>query len=290
MPRLVIELNGVNLTAGDLTTSEIAGKDIRRLTPADPTLYDQIIHRLSEAPEQDAEETTLWAEAVAAAAVCLRWGSYFAVLADSSKPIWPSVTRPEISRISDSEMARINIEASAALANWIALKWADPARYFQLVHAAAGLPLPTLHPPQEMSFDLVVLADPRAAPLVEQFKASHSAAWDEIRGHPIRTLANGIVNSCWRNGPIEDVHAGLAVDLPLELRRISPEEEAELLQHLAERYLGALEAVEQVRKQSKRPLDEVVAPFRLMPGVGPARWSLTESSREVHLAGPEPPG
>lgn len=56
-----------------------------------------------------------------AAAVILRWGSYLAVLLDHDKPIWPEVHSPRTSRISDEEMARINIEASAALAEWIDL-------------------------------------------------------------------------------------------------------------------------------------------------------------------------
>jgi hypothetical protein len=50
--------------------------------------------------------------------VVLRWGSYVAVLADKAKPVWAEAHSPEVSRICDSEMARINIEASAALAEW----------------------------------------------------------------------------------------------------------------------------------------------------------------------------
>jgi hypothetical protein len=48
---------------------------------------------------------------VTAAALVLRWGSYLAVLLDRDKPAW-SGPRGKMSRISDGEMARINIEAS----------------------------------------------------------------------------------------------------------------------------------------------------------------------------------
>ncbi|MBI3637328.1 MAG: hypothetical protein HY216_14130 [Candidatus Rokubacteria bacterium] len=80
-----------------------------------------------------------------AAAVTLRWGSYLAVLLDHDKRIWPEVHSPRTSRISDAEMARINIEASAALAEWIDLYRTDPGGrlYEQLVNrAVAYLPMP----------------------------------------------------------------------------------------------------------------------------------------------------
>ena len=51
---------------------------------------------------------------MAAAAVVLRWGSYLAVLLDREKPVWSEALSPSTSCISDEEMARINIEASAA--------------------------------------------------------------------------------------------------------------------------------------------------------------------------------
>jgi len=42
------------------------------------------------------------------------------------KPVWPEVHSAGASRISDAEMARINIASSAALAEWIDLYRADP--------------------------------------------------------------------------------------------------------------------------------------------------------------------
>jgi hypothetical protein len=83
-------------------------------------------------------------EGVAGAAVVLRWGSYLAVLLDRDKPVWSEVKSAGTSRICDQEMARINIEASAARAEWIDL-CADPGgqRYEQLVNRAVlYLPMP----------------------------------------------------------------------------------------------------------------------------------------------------
>ena len=59
--------------------------------------------------------------AIAAVAVCLRWGSYFAALANHDLPQWAAAFDPAVSGIGDGEMARINIEASAALSDWIDL-------------------------------------------------------------------------------------------------------------------------------------------------------------------------
>ncbi|MGH7730217.1 MAG: hypothetical protein ACRENJ_03105, partial [Candidatus Eiseniibacteriota bacterium] len=55
-------------------------------------------------------------EGVAAAAVVLRFGSHLAVLLDRDKPLRPAAQTKGASRISDAEMAHVNIEASAALA------------------------------------------------------------------------------------------------------------------------------------------------------------------------------
>ena len=41
--------------------------------------------------------------------------------ADCDKPLWGAVRAPTVSRISDDEMARINVEVSAAMAQWIDL-------------------------------------------------------------------------------------------------------------------------------------------------------------------------
>jgi hypothetical protein len=56
---------------------------------------------------------------IGATALCLRWGTYLAVLLDEHKPLDPRIGSVEISMISDSEMKRINLEFSANLARLI---------------------------------------------------------------------------------------------------------------------------------------------------------------------------
>src|SRR5437588_1251643 len=77
--------------------------------------------------------------AIATVALCISWGSYFAVLANRDLPQWAAAFDPEVSCIGDGEMARINIEASAALADWIDLLRADQPRFRKLVKVAVQL-------------------------------------------------------------------------------------------------------------------------------------------------------
>ena len=72
--------------------------------------------------------------AIATVALCIRWGSYFAVLTDHDLPQWTAAFDPEVSCIGDGEIARINIEASAALSDWIDLMRADQPRFRKLAN------------------------------------------------------------------------------------------------------------------------------------------------------------
>jgi hypothetical protein len=96
--------------------------------PPSSTLFHQVLAYLRAKPDPPnrASGSMGGREGVAAAVLVLRWGSYLAVLLDRHKPVWPVVRSASTSRISDEEMARINIEASAALAEWIDLYRADP--------------------------------------------------------------------------------------------------------------------------------------------------------------------
>ena len=86
---------------------------LRRSESDKKPLFDQVLDYLSSLPpESGGSGITLAEEAVAATAVCLRWGSYFAVVADRDKPLWSEAREEGQSQIDDSEMVRINIEAS----------------------------------------------------------------------------------------------------------------------------------------------------------------------------------
>src|SRR5256712_7660530 len=117
----------------------------RLVHPPEPTMYDQVLRHLETISRETRippkSQLNFGEVALATIAVCLRWGTYFAVLADRTKPIWPQTEQKEISMIGDEEMARINIEASAALAQWIELMRTDDSRFRKMVKAAQTFPM-----------------------------------------------------------------------------------------------------------------------------------------------------
>jgi hypothetical protein len=89
-----------------------------------------------------AEPATTLEEADAIVAACWRYGTFFHVLTfGESYPMFRFDRRP--SRVNDTEMLRVNAEGSAALADWLATRAADPQRMRRRVRAAqAMLPMP----------------------------------------------------------------------------------------------------------------------------------------------------
>ena len=127
-PLQVVVSDELTLDAG--RWEEINGETRRRVIyPPTPTMFEQVmayLERVADSQPDRYEGLSIGREAVAATAICLRWGSYLAVLLDHTKPVFDCVQDPDCSRITDSEMARINIEASAALEQWIELMRRDP--------------------------------------------------------------------------------------------------------------------------------------------------------------------
>jgi hypothetical protein len=189
------------------------------------TMYQQSLSYLEEATRGQKvppkSQVHFGEVAIAAVAVCIRWGSYFAVLADHGLPQWAAANDPEVSCISDGEMARINIEASAALSEWINLMRADQQHFRKLVKAAVQLlPFPiakldgATYYHRFRAFSAINSADGRCS-LMEAFARDFGSEWlerEKVRTltNPTRALANGILNDHWRNGTgIDDVHAGV---------------------------------------------------------------------------------
>jgi hypothetical protein len=259
------------------------------------TLFNQVLAYLREKPDPPKRPSgsMVGREGIAAAAVTLRWGSYLSVLLDHDRPVWPGVHSPSTSRISDEEMARINIEASAALAEWIDIYRADPGgRLFeQLVNrAVAYLPMPKKTSRLKVTEFGALSESEMAARLVEAFGASspqHLArVREDVERHPSRVLANALVNSAWRNGPVENIHAGGFRGYPLHQRRVTLAEERELMAFASERLAqGTCVCLRFALEQPPRPWPEQVLPYGLaeLMMITPSRWTLTEVSREVRL-------
>ena len=220
-------------------------------------------------------------------AVCLRWGSYFAVLADPARPPAPNIDDEQVSQIDDDEMARMNIEISAALAWWLALAGSDDRRYWDLVARALAY-LPT--GPKAVS--ALQGGDILLASTMPEMAAEVRRQWPADRlerdmqtatNHGIRVIANTITHIAWRNGPIENVHAGRYLGYGLNERRVLPKAEKSIIRHAQDGLFSGLKAADYLRYDGAWPPPaERVLPF--MHGlIGPMGWSCTELSRLVEL-------
>jgi hypothetical protein len=293
--RLQVRVNDeLMLDAGTCEmTSAPTGRPLIIRPPA-TTLFHQVLAYLREKPDpaKRPSGSMVGREGVAAAALVLRWGSYLAVLLDHDKPVWSDVNSTTTSRINDEEMARINIEASAALAQWIELHRANRGRaYEQLVNrAVAYLPMSPKTSRLKVT-EVGALAVPElATPLVAAFGTSKASQLEQARTdverYPSRVLANAFVNTAWRNGPIEFVHAGCYRSYPLDRRRMTLAKEREIMAFASERLAQAMSVCLMfLVEEPPRSWTEQVLPFALAESmiITPSRWTLTEVSRDVRL-------
>jgi len=115
----------------------------RIISPPPITMYRQVLSYLEETTRDEKvppkSQLHFGEVAIATVAICIRWGSYLAVLVNRDLPQWPAAFDPNVGCIGDGEMARINIEASAALSDWIDLMRADQRHFRKLVRAAVQL-------------------------------------------------------------------------------------------------------------------------------------------------------
>lgn len=262
------------------------------IRPPATTLFAQVFAYLREQPDPPAEVSrgSDVDEGVAAAAAVLRWGSYLAVLLDNAKPMWSEIRSPGTSRIADAEMARIAIEATAALSAWIDLLRADDALQRRIAaRAVEYLPMPRrLARSQSPRAPLQALADASIAELLIKATAPprRERAQAAVERHPTRVLANAIVNAAWRNGPVEDLHAGAFRGYPLDRRRMTSAEERRVLDFAGRGLAVGMAVCRRLAAETAgSSWSEQVLPFGLveMLLITPSGWSLTESSREVRL-------
>ncbi len=277
----------------------------RLVSPPYTTMYRQVLSYLEEATSDGKvppkSQLHFGEVAIATVALCIRWGSYLAVLANRDLPQWAAAFDPEVSCIGDGEMARINIEASAALSDWIELMRADQPHFRKLVKAAVRLlPFPiaqldgSTYYKRFRAFSAFNSAHGRRY-LMEAFARDFGSEWLErerarVLVNPTRALANGILNEHWRNGSgIEDVHAGsVAPPRPLTQRRLTKAQETLLMQETAELFVPTMRALYNVvSKPSEESWPEQALPYAIA-FKPPADWSLDEQSREFALPDAEP--
>jgi hypothetical protein len=277
----------------------------RQVSPPHTSMYRQVLSYLEETTRNEKappkSHLHFGEVAIATVALCIRWGSYFAVLTDHNLPQWTAAFDPVVSCIGDGEMARINIEASAALSDWIDLMRADQPRFRKLVKAAVQLlPFPIAQLDGSSYYRrfraLVAFNSAHGRRyLVETFAQVFGSQWlERERGrillNPTRALANGILNEHWRNGSgIEDVHAGsIAPPRPLTQRRLTRVQETLLMQETAELFVPTMRALYAVvSKPSEESWPQQALPYAIA-FKPPTDWLLSEQSREFALPDAEP--
>jgi hypothetical protein len=231
------------------------------------------------------------------ALICWCWGTYVAVLMDRSKPLAPQTSDRAVSLISDGEMKRINIEASANLAKWIEARRQDRPRYTALAQkAVAWLPATrrSIEGSNEFPVFFGLASEKMAGWLLSDPWAMRDTLRREVGEHPTRVFANALINYAWRNtGRTESLHTGGPGDppYPLTQSRISLGAERRLFRVVARNMLEGVKALDLFGslRTDRRMWQEKVLPYHYASGllITPHGWSLTEDTSEVYLPGTE---
>jgi len=169
-------------------------------------------------------------------------------------------------------------------------------RYQRLLAAAQRLlPLPPKSLKRTEKFrSLRALASPTLAQMVLDARLDSQGgqeALQAVREAPYRVLANALINGIWRNGPIEDIHAGRSSSYPIRQRRATDKEVRLLMREASERMINGLYSVHALLEEvSDRSLVDKVLPYALVPDllVTPNDWTIREVTSEVCLPGREP--
>ena len=265
---------------------EVSGEVI--IHAPEVTLFHQVLDYLRAKPDAPtpAPGFTDGDEGAATAAVTLRWGSYLAVLADRTKPVWAEARSPGVSRISNSEMARINIEASAGLAAWLDLLRVEPVLYETLARRAlAYLPMPRWQArPEASEFAILAMPEVREKAGRGLSEARLTQLRADAERYPSRVFANALVNTAWRNGPVEDIHAGDFHSYPLDRRRVTVAEERAMMGFGIDRLVTGMDVCRALTRETPpRTWSEQVFPYGVTQRITPSGWTLSEATREVRL-------
>jgi len=140
-------------------------------------------------------------EAAAVVACCLRYGTYIHVM--SGGEYFPEFARNDgLSRISDDEMKRVNIEFSSALSEWWRERANDPMKVWRRSRTVLEL-LP-------ITWDADPFIIQGRAEILAEFleKAAENKAIESAPEASTRQEANFAVAQAYRNGAIEGLHAG----------------------------------------------------------------------------------
>ncbi|WP_299429014.1 hypothetical protein [uncultured Meiothermus sp.] len=235
---------------------------------------DRIGAGLSDGPVSALEE----ADAVVAS--CWRYGSFANVWA-SGEPYGEFRKDAGLSRFGNDEMMRVNLEFSSGLARWWLDRAAEPATVRRRVRATqTALPMPWRE-------RRGVYADGVAELVTDQIVGEHLSSLavrtpegTEEDAIAVRREANYAVLTAYRNGPVEDYHAGdwsRGTEVPGYLR-LTAAEASRLAGETASRLARHLALRERVSREGFRGLLKASWFF-------PRDWSVREETSPITFAG-----
>jgi hypothetical protein len=257
-----------------------------RVIPPEQPMFDQICNWLNAQPKPPYLGFFHYIHGIGTAALCVRWGTYLAVLMDRDKPIDPRAKDPSISMISDSEMMRINIEVSTNLERLFQYLYADEFSCLELLERAyAYLPMPHKR----------VKRDPRIAriittsAMIQKSRANTIQTGDvaeQMVNHPYRALANFVALWAYRNGEVENVHAGRYHGYSLAHRRFTLRQEQTIMRETASQLDGIITAPflwESEYQGIGQWPNNVAALAAGFPFYYPSHWTLKPDYPQVEL-------
>lgn len=269
-----------NLNVGEVSEDG----DSYLIHPPEQTLFEQLCKWLDQLPPSKLRPN-YWALGIGAVALCLRWGTYLAVLLDKSRPVDQRANNGNFSMISDDEMRCINIEASSNFCRLLQLRHMDEMKFLDLVlRAYDWLPMPQRRVKRNGEVAALVWASIFAHSNSEVPDRSTTAV-----ANPYRAWANTIVSLSYRNGPIEDIHAGSEAAYSLSSRRVTTKQEREILRFAGERVSAILampplwdDTLSNDKLPALLPWPHRIRglPFTFLY---PHDWSFTESSSTIRL-------
>lgn len=237
--------------------------DAWALLPPAASQFQQLIDYLDRKPDASLGRRTVSdVETLAATALCLRWGTYFAVVADRTNPPWALAGEEGVAALSEAELARIRIECTDAFERWIEIYRSDSActRAIRLaLRAVAYLP------------EHEAIGIPHAGAFASPESAMAAAAVDglgeperaAVEHSPSRTLARRLAAEICEAEPVATLADGCVFPLPLHECRFAPAQQATLFARVNTRMKAAMWTVSSLAQESRhrRPWTERVLPF-----------------------------
>lgn len=251
----------------------------------DVSMFEQVCKWLNAQPSSPYTGLPHYVLGIGAAALCLRWGTYLAVLLDNHKPIDPHRKDPAASMISEGEMMRINIEASANLEHVLRLLHEDELTCYHLLERAyTYLPMPQRRVKRNLSVVTQLIGSALMFNAQPSLFKSTPELIERLVAHPYRVLANYIMLWAYRNGngEVEEVHAGRFVGYSLAHRRVTLAQERGILRGAASRF-GAVFTGPYLWDSDLPGLDPWPQNVTGLSAGYPSGWTLDQSSVEIEI-------